>query len=253
MLKVGIVVLDLDRQKDAEWLSAQLNIPIVTLENNSENALLAFVDQHLELRAPTNFRFKPIYVDFLQGRYNQRQQQIGKNSLLAKAVGFDRKKTLKICDATAGLGMDSFLLASLGCEMTMCERSPIVNALLQDGLRRAQQETGFKQLALQLINTDAMQYLQTLSIEHYPDVIYLDPMYPDTNRTALSKKEMQLLREVVGEDLDAEYVFNAALKYAKKRVVVKRARLAPTINQQKPDLVLAGSSSRFDIYFPSSL
>ena len=47
-----------------------------------------------------------------------------------------------VVDATAGLGRDAFVLASLGCRVTLIERSPVVAALLQDGLARAGQDPG---------------------------------------------------------------------------------------------------------------
>ena len=59
---------------------------------------------------------------------------------------------------------------------------------------------------------------------------------------------MRVLREVVGDDLDAEKLLEAALQVAKKRVVVKRAKLAPTLTEKKPDVIFMGKSSRFDVY-----
>ena len=40
-------------------------------------------------------------------------------------------------DATAGLGRDAFVLASLGCQVTLIERVPAVAALLENGIERA--------------------------------------------------------------------------------------------------------------------
>jgi len=79
-------------------------------------------------------------------------------------------------------------------------------------------------------------------------VIYLDPMFPDSRKSALVKKEMRILREVVGEDVDATELLQLALLCAKRRVVVKRARLASIIEGPKPDLQFKGKSSRYDVY-----
>ncbi|MFO1350284.1 MAG: class I SAM-dependent methyltransferase [Gammaproteobacteria bacterium] len=37
----------------------------------------------------------------------------------------------------------------------------------------------------------------------FPEVIYLDPMYPERSKAALVKKESRVLRELVGPDDDA--------------------------------------------------
>ncbi len=201
---------------------------------------LIFTGERLELREVTKARQKPLYVDFLHGKLaHRRKYGGGKSQLIAKAVG--TKKGLRVLDATAGLGEDAFVLACLGCEMILLERSPIIAALLEDGLKRAN-------IDMKLIVTDAISYMRNIPEEMRPDVVYLDPMYPERTKSALGKKEMRILREIVGEDLDASELLQAALKAARNRVVVKRPRLAPQIPGPKPDLVFKGKSSRFDVY-----
>ena len=57
--------------------------------------------------------------------------------MIAKAVGIAQGVRPQVLDATAGLGKDAFVLASLGCQMTLIERQPLIAALLEDGLARA--------------------------------------------------------------------------------------------------------------------
>ena len=190
-----------------------------------------------------------VYVDFVDGALMHRKKfGGGKNQLIAKAIGIKPKVKLSVLDVTAGLGRDAFVLATLGCDVVMCERSPIIFALLEDGLKRAEKESWFSDLSLKLIHADAIHYLSTISAEDKPDVIYIDPMFPDRNKSALVKKEMRVLREIVGDDVDSAQLLKAALNVAKKRVVVKRSKLAPTLTDQKPDVVFMGKSSRFDVY-----
>lgn len=214
---------------------------------------LITINNRLSLQLDNDKSFSPIYVDFLEGPLAHRKKYGGgKNQLIAKAVGIKPKQKLSVLDATAGLGRDAFVLATLGCDVVMCERSPIIFALLEDGLKRAKKEKWFSQLSLKLIHVDAIEYLQaivdTFSHAHIPDIIYIDPMFPERVKSALVKKEMRILREVVGDDLDSEKLLSLALKVAKKRVVVKRAKLAPTLTAQKPDIIYKGKSSRFDVY-----
>jgi 16S rRNA (guanine1516-N2)-methyltransferase len=188
------------------------------------------------------------HIDFLTGKIGYRSKHLT-NELLAKAVGVKKNQILSVIDATAGLGRDGFILACLGCEVTMLERSPVVAESLQDALTRALSDAELAQkLSLKLINSDAKDYFLSLTAAQFPDVIYLDPMHPVRTKSALVKKDMRLLREIVGEDLDADMLLLIALNCAKRRVVVKRPRLALPLAERKPDIVMLGKHSRFDIY-----
>ena len=137
----------------------------------------------------------------------------------------------------------------------MIERNPVVHALLKDALDRANLSTDkdlqtiLKQLTL--INNNASQYLDELLASSLPDVIYLDPMFPEKTKSAQVKKEMQFFHDIVGSDTDSEALFLKALSKAEKRIVVKRPRLAETITKQlKADFVISGKSTRYDVYLP---
>ena len=84
-----------------------------------------------------------------------------------------------------------------------------------------------------------------------PDVIYLDPMYPEHGTNALPHKEMRWLRELVGEDTDADALLAPALLLARKRVVVKRPLKAPDLAGVAPHHRHRGRAVRFDVYLPS--
>jgi 16S rRNA (guanine1516-N2)-methyltransferase len=189
-------------------------------------------------------------IDFLTPKFLRRVKQLSSHrELLARAIGLKGKiKNWRVIDATAGFGQDGVLLALLGCDVTLIERSLQIGALLQDGLQRAQTDERFAQLSIRLLITDAVSYLQSLAIEDFPDAIYLDPMYPARNKTALASKEMRDLRAAVGEDQDAAELFAVALTHTKHRVVVKRADHAPFISPQPPDWQLHGKTVRFDVY-----
>lgn len=194
----------------------------------------------------------PLYVDFVSGALGYRQRQAGHaREPLARAVGIKNRLTApSVIDATAGLGRDAFMLACLGCRVTLLERSPIIAALLRDGIERARDVPASAASVdrLHLISGDAAVYLADLTEATRPDVVYLDPMYPGRQKTALVKKEMRYLRAVVGDDLDAPALLAAALGGARRRVVVKRPRLAAALAGPPPSSTLMGSTTRFDIY-----
>lgn len=188
-------------------------------------------------------------VDFLSKEILHRYQHGGgKKQLIARAVGLHKKKNLTICDISAGLGRDAFVLATLGADVMMIERSPTVAALLQDAWQRAQQVDWIRALSWRFLHLDSKIYLDTLPEDQRPQVIYFDPMFPERKKSELVKKEMRILRDIVGEDRDAPELLALALKTAKDRVVVKRPRLSANIPGPTPSFSLTGQSSRFDVY-----
>lgn len=198
-----------------------------------------------------------VYADFVHGRAKfQRESHAHTHQALAKALGLKGKYSVcKVVDATAGLGRDAFVVASLGCQVIMLERSPIAAALLNDALRRAACHEETRQVAanMRLEHEDAIHWLQKQGCEVCPDVILIDPMYPHNNRRAAAKKEMATFQQVIGEDQDAAKLLAEAVRVAIGRVVVKRPRLGSPIVGPTPSAVLIGKSTRFDIYVTKAL
>lgn len=240
----------------ARQLAEAFRLPLLepeTVADSGHQYLLMVTDQRLELRQLGKGAFGPIYTDFLAGAsLFRRKHGGGRDQAVAKAVGLRGKQLPIVLDATAGLGGDGFVLACLGCKVQMLERSPVIFALLEDGLKRAMTDKQIGPIIrrrLKLTLGDSYKFLLALQ-KNVPDVVYLDPMYPHREKSALVKKEMRLLRAIVGDDQDAHLLFQAALACPVKRVVVKRPRHASPLDNREPDLILPGKSSRFDIYFP---
>ncbi len=195
----------------------------------------------------------PLSIDFSSKRMNYRRANMRmRNELLVRAMGLKNNTKPRIVDATAGLGRDSFILASLGFEVQLIERSPIVYALLRDAIERGLQDDAIAPILqrMKLIQADAITWLKKTTEK--PDIIYLDPMFPERKKTALPKLDMRIFHNIVGDDLDADVLLQTALACATQRVVVKRPRLAGELSGIKPAYFLSGSSSRFDVYFPLS-
>lgn len=197
----------------------------------------------------------PVRVDFVHGEMRWRTGQGASGEMVAKACGVRKGATPRIFDGTAGLGRDAWILASLGCAVQLCERSPVIAALLQDGLGRAGREPALAATVarMQLQHSDTLAALTALAAlppEQRPEVVYLDPMFPHRDKSALVKKDMRVFRSVVGEDLDADALLAPARAVATKRVVVKRPRLAPDLAGVEPQQRMTGQSNRFDLYAP---
>lgn len=192
----------------------------------------------------------PVHVDFVGGAVAHRRQfGGGSGQMIAKAVGIQPGVRPTVLDATAGLGRDAFVLASLGCDVTLIERHPLIAALLDDGLQRARDDADVGSIVarMHLRVGNAIELMRTWNGDA-PQVIYLDPMFPHRDKSALVKKEMRIFRPLVGDDDDAPELLEAALALASHRVVAKRPRNAPPVGGVAPGYALEGSSSRFDIY-----
>jgi len=240
-----------------DYLSARKTQPCkteqtVTISQINANFILNLTPRRLQLEELSQKNSNPVYVDFLDPELTFRIKHASKNNeIILKAVGIKNNERPSVLDATAGLGTDAFLLASKGCEVLMLERSPIIGALLQDGLARYnKQKSGA--VKLELLLTSANNYLARLESKQH-DVIYLDPMYPPRIKSALGKKTMRTLHTIVGADEDADEILILAMQQAKKRVVVKRPKFADHLGLLKPDIVFTtNASSRYDVYIIGS-
>ena len=194
-----------------------------------------------------------VAVDFSAPALNYRVTSAVKQQGLSKAVGIKAALRPSVLDATAGFGKDAYLLASQGCRVQLFERNPFVFALLQDGLARgvaSQQETVVAACQrLSLVNQDFIESnIDALGGVGSVDVVYLDPMFPESKKSARVKKDMFALQELLGAANDAEALWEHACRRARRRVVVKRSKSAPTLGTRAPDIQYKGSSSRFDVY-----
>ena len=158
-------------------------------------------------------------------------------------------------------------IASLGCTVIAVERSPWIAALLDDALARLRAGAGtLADLAgrITLIHADAREFLA--NHEDRPDAVYLDPMFPPKRRKrAAVRKELLWLRELAGDDPDADALLSVALAAARERVIVKRPNHAPPIGLRrgpqtrdgliadsplgpKPTVSYPGKLVRYDVY-----
>lgn len=211
--------------------------------------LLQVNEQYLELIKLDEPKLGAIRVDFVEGAVAHRRKfGGGRGQDIAKAVGLKHGFTPHVLDATAGLGRDAFVLASLGCKVSMIERMPVVAALLEDGLSRAELNADIGAMITEQMSLIHASSISDMNEVNQPDVVYLDPMYPHREKSAAVKKEMRVFQSLVGEDLDADALLAPALKLAKYRVVVKRPSYAPTLDGKKPSTEIKMKKNRFDVY-----
>lgn len=231
---------------EAQRWAERLGLPL--LERLPQNELVFVYDQGgLGLLSTAPGAPGAVRVDFAALHYRRKGGSLRKEAA-ARALGLRGDRVLNVVDATAGLGTDAFMLASLGASVRLIERSEAVAALLEDGLARAAQDPELAPIVerMALYCGDALAWLPRLAQMQAIDAVYLDPMYPEAGTKGQVKKEMQILRALIGHDNDPSALLAEGLKVA-PRVAVKRPRKAPSLGG-RPSHSLEGRSTRFDVY-----
>lgn len=261
--------------------------PLLLLERNTENNHLQVVYYD---KTQKNIE-KPFSIDFNQGKQKIRSEatHIG-GELVVKAMGGLKQATTSenlVWDLTAGIGRDSFILASAGFHVQLFERNKIIFALLDDAIQRLalQNEEVYNRIIL--YNVDATKYLiyndynidcnntakdninnstsyiDSASLDSLttsrPDIILLDPMYESgkVGKKSKVKKETQVLHRLLGQHEGADSnnnkrLLETARALAKSRVVVKRPLNASPLDNAVPHNTIKAGKSRFDIYFAAT-
>lgn len=239
--------------REAAALSAELRALGVDAVDGGPR--LYFYADGLKLHGGEKGGKELLHVDFASDSFLYRLRHGGgRKQPLGRAIGLRPGYNPTVFDATAGLGRDGFLLAALGCQVMLCERSAIIHALLDDGLRRAGKNPRLINTAqrITLLRADSLEVLASLKAAQRPEVIYLDPMFPHRGKSALVKKEMRLVRAVVGDDYDTEGLLRLCLGQAIKRVVCKRPRAASPLSGPPASFSISTPKHRFDVYLCSA-
>ncbi len=232
----------IDKQQ-AQRVAAQLQLPCAAPDQVATPWLLQCTQQGLCLIAQQQTDWQPIMVVLDHARMRGYRQLNWRQHLIARAVGVKACFRPRVLDVTAGFAADAYTLYQLGCPLTLVERNPIIAMLVIEAVQRL----AVPNSGMRLIQVDAIEYMQTHLLTDY-DAIYIDPMYPERTKSALVKKEMRCLREIVGDDLDADSLLECALASNCRRIVVKRPKLAPLLANRQPSFVLKGRAVRFDVY-----
>lgn len=208
------------------------------LELREDERGLALTGDGMELRG-----------DFARLLPRLRQDRLHRELLVraARVRGVDAPTAV---DATAGLGEDALLLAAAGFAVTLCERDPVIAALLADTLLRAREDERLSKVAarMRLVEGDAIETLAAL--DEAPDVVFLDPMFPERRRRASTNKKLQLFQVLERPCEDEDALMAAALAAHPRKVVVKRPLKGPHLAGAKPSSSLAGKVVRYDVIVP---
>jgi 16S rRNA (guanine1516-N2)-methyltransferase len=160
-----------------------------------------------------------------------------------------------ILDLTAGLGADAYRLVDAGHRVRACERDPAVFALLATGWEEARRSGRVSEslaARLEFVHAEAADWLDATFTGELGIAVYLDPMYPPPRRaSALPRRELQVLRRLLGEQGDVGALFSKARARA-ARVVVKRPHHAPPLAADA-SFCIESKLVRFDVYLDPRL
>lgn len=229
---------DTEREKLISELNAELKERGLQLEQRPEG--LTLTDGRLSMRG-----------DFVPMIPRLKQSAL-KGEMLVKAAKVKTSSDAHtLIDATAGLGEDSLILAAAGFEVTMYERDRVIAALLADCLKRALKEPALSDIVSRMafVEGNSIDELKTLPIR--PDVIFLDPMFPERMKSALVKKKFQLLHRLEKPCPDEEELLQAAVSARPGKIVIKRPSRGNYLAGRKPSYSISGKTVRYDcIVFP---
>jgi 16S rRNA (guanine1516-N2)-methyltransferase len=175
-------------------------------------------------------------LDFWQGQV----KKFGKKDVpLLKALGLTgAHPPQQVFDLTAGMLKDTLLCLAAGVKVNAFERNPVVYSFIKLNLKKIPITPSFHYHfghCVDFISQFAQEYL------------YFDPMFEIPNKTASSKKNMQMFKQLVGADADAESVLQLLLDSGARRVVVKRADKTPVLTGQLHHQIKS-KTLRFDVY-----
>ena len=256
----------------ARELAARLALPLLP-EPGDDLDLLLLVDGAGPALLPLGPGASgPVRCRFDDGTLRHRRRG-GHNEPIGRALAVGRMPGARIIDGTGGFARDAFVLADLGATVTVCERQPVLAALLAEAIASAAagDDPWLREVAgrLELVPADVRSLpVATLAAA---DALYLDPMFPVAGKRAASGKAMTVLQYLLGghddQDKDknknksknknknkdkdeaaAAALVDWALAQPVRRVVVKRPRRAPPLGERAPSHSLPGRAVRFDVY-----
>ena len=131
-----------------------------------------------------------------------------------------KTNSLNILDCTGGFARDASILASLGNEVTLIERNPLVMSLLIDARERIRSDdirSIFNKIKIKFGN--CIDFIRDTN-KHF-DYIYFDFMF-NINKSALPSKSEQFLRKIVKNDINENIdIIDETVQRVASKIIIK--------------------------------
>lgn len=174
---------------------------------------------------------------------NLQNEMLIKSSRLKGVTG-----DITVLDATAGLGEDSIILAAAGYYVELYEYDPVIAALLKDAMQRAMKDSELSNIVsrMNLHEGNSIEAMRQLS--EAPDIILLDPMFPERQKSASVKKKFQLLQQLESPCTDEGELLAAAMDLKPRKLIIKRPLKGQYLAGIKPEYSYKGKAIRYDCF-----
>jgi len=191
---------------------------------------------------------RTLRVDLRDMMPRLKQSNLEREMLLKAARIRNAEGPFTAVDATAGLGADSLLLAAGGFRVILFEKDPVIAALLRDALERAAEDPDLASVVfrMELREEDSIAAMKAMADR--PDVILLDPMFPERTKSAAVKKKFQLIHQLECPCEEEEELLGAAISARPRKLVIKRPLKGAWLAGRRPDYSLEGKAIRYDCF-----
>ena len=231
-----------EREDTARALAVRLGLPLAeTLPQ--DGAALVLDAEGLSLRRGALV----VRGDFAHMLPRLRMQNLRGELLVRAAKGRGAERPLQIVDATAGLGEDALLLAAAGHTVQLFEQNPIIAAMLRDALERAAQDSALADTVRRMTLTEGDSVVGLGLLDVQPDVVVLDPMFPERKKSGLIGKKLQLLQVLEQPCANEEALLQSAIDACPAKIIIKRPLKGPYLAGRKPSYSLTGKAIRYDV------
>ena len=238
--KIVVYIEKGGHREQAESFAERIGVPLV--DKPGEQLSILFDEKGVSLLG-YGMRYQGDFSQMLRRVTNGRLQ----HEMLVRASR-SAEKGLRAIDATAGMGEDSFLLAAYGYEVTMYEQNPVIALLLKDAIHRAGKNVLLQDIVnrMQLIEGNSMEHLS--GQEGGVSLIYLDPMFPERQKSGLIHKKLQLIQKLEAPCSEETALFDAAIRVKPAKIIVKRPLKGDYLAGRVPNHTLKGKAIRYDCY-----
>ena len=213
-----------------------------------EGACLVLREEGPVLRGPHPSALQ-LSVNFMDSALRARKRQFQpRKELLLRALGTNRPLP-RLVDATAGLGRESFLLATYGFEVEAWEKNPYLYVLLSLAAEQLFAHLGLamEQRRLHFRFGDSEKFLLSQAPELHP-LVYFDPMFPEGKKSAQVKKNMQVLQQLDLSSADPLASLHRLKAHGLAKIVIKRPRAVPILDTALCSRYYENDTLRFEVY-----
>ena len=244
----AVFCLDTEKNDEASKLAETMKAPFFTSpESMEKTALYVVYDQEGTCLTDGEMTLRGDYIPRIR---RLKHHNLTHEALIKAAHSKDKKEHLTAIDGTAGLGEDSLLLAAYGFSVTLCEHNPVIAALLKDTLARARIIPELEPVVSRMTVYEGSSLTCFASLTTPPDIILLDPMFPERKKKSKVKEKLQLIQKLEPPCSEETALFDAAMAAQPSKIIVKRPLKSPYLDERVPSYSLKGKAIRYDCYSP---